>query len=1003
MRKRFGFLYGALGICFPAYLAAQQPSDILPADHLFRKGKELFEERSYSAARYQLREYLRLEKEEEAVQEAEYMLACLSYELDRINSVEVLENFLGRYPDTPHRNRIQALMASVYYFDEAYDKAIELFQASQLWNLPDGERDEMTFRMAVSYMETGNLTEAAAWFETLQHVGKGYSQDATYYLSYVKYAQRRYDDALPGFLSLQSDKKYGAVVPYYIADIYLAKRHYDKAEIVAEGYLTSWPDNEYRAEIHRILGEAAYYMQKYPRAVSELESYMQLKARPKREALYALGMAYYETGAYSKAATALGAAATGRDAVTQSAYYHLGLSYLRLADKNKARMAFQQAAAMDQNPVVKEEAAYNYALSIYETSYSAFDESVTVFERFLNDFPGSVHAEQISNYLVEVYMSTKSYEAALRSIAKISNPGPRILEAKQKLLFKIGTQAFTNAAYQAAVDHFDQSLALGQYNRQVKADAYYWRAEAFYRLGNMANASRDFNTYLRETPDKSSETFAMAYYNLGYIAFNGKNYSQALNWFSRYLSLEKRSGVPMVADAYNRMGDCGFHSRHFAEATDYYTKAEQASSGAGDYALYQLGLIAGLQKDYTGKISRLDRLVSTYPQSPYVPQALYEKGRSYVLLQNNNQAIAVFQTIMRDYPDSPLSRKSGNEIGLLYYQGGQYERAIEAYKQVVQKYPGSEEARLALLDLKSIYIDLNRVDEFIALTSSLPGTIHFDVNEQDALTYTAAERVYMNGHIAEAERSFLRYLQSYPQGAFTPNAHYYLSLIYHNGNRPQEALHHARLLQEYPDNKFSEEGLVIYAELLFRAEDYAGALAAYKRLNEKASSSARRVLAQIGVLRSAWLLKDHAETIHAATELLGTPNLTPEVQAEAGYYRAKAYLAEKADRSAVADLTELSKDTRTLYGAEARYLLADILFREGNYAAAEKELLDYIDKSTPHAYWLARSFVLLSDVYMATGKPVDARQYLLSLQQNYQANDDIAGMIETRLRVLNND
>ena len=37
---------------------------------------------------------------------------------------------------------------------------------------------------------------------------------------------------------------------------------------------------------------------------------------------------------------------------------------------------------------------------------------------------------------------------------------------------------------------------------------------------------------------------------------------------------------------------------------------------------------------------------------------------------------------------------------------------------------------------------------------------------------------------------------------------------------------------------------------------------------------------------------------------------------------------------------------------------------------------------------------------MATGKNLDARQYLLSLQQNYQADDDIAGMIQQRLDKL---
>ena len=41
--------------------------------------------------------------------------------------------------------------------------------------------------------------------------------------------------------------------------------------------------------------------------------------------------------------------------------------------------------------------------------------------------------------------------------------------------------------------------------------------------------------------------------------------------------------------------------------------------------------------------------------------------------------------------------------------------------------------------------------------------------------------------------------------------------------------------------------------------------------------------------------------------------------------------------------------------------------------------------------------MLLSDVYMKLGRELDAKQYLLSLQQNYQADDDIAGMIQTRL------
>jgi hypothetical protein len=47
---------------------------------------------------------------------------------------------------------------------------------------------------------------------------------------------------------------------------------------------------------------------------------------------------------------------------------------------------------------------------------------------------------------------------------------------------------------------------------------------------------------------------------------------------------------------------------------------------------------------------------------------------------------------------------------------------------------------------------------------------------------------------------------------------------------------------------------------------------------------------------------------------------------------------------------------------------------------------------------LANSFIVLADIYMAQGKTIEARQYLLSLQRNYTVKgDDIPERIEERL------
>ena len=69
-------------------------------------------------------------------------------------------------------------------------------------------------------------------------------------------------------------------------------------------------------------------------------------------------------------------------------------------------------------------------------------------------------------------------------------------------------------------------------------------------------------------------------------------------------------------------------------------------------------------------------------------------------------------------------------------------------------------------DLKSIYVDMNRIDEFAALASAMPGNIRFDASEQDSLTYMAAEKIYIRGRVEQAKESFGKYLQTFPDGAF---------------------------------------------------------------------------------------------------------------------------------------------------------------------------------------------------------------------------------------------
>ena len=99
----------------------------------------------------------------------EYNRVCREYELKGGDSMELLQAYLDKYPDSRHKNRVLSLIA--------------LFRSCDLEALPDKERDDCAMRLATSYLKEDNLREAAVWFTLLKEVSTLYQDDAVYNLA----------------------------------------------------------------------------------------------------------------------------------------------------------------------------------------------------------------------------------------------------------------------------------------------------------------------------------------------------------------------------------------------------------------------------------------------------------------------------------------------------------------------------------------------------------------------------------------------------------------------------------------------------------------------------------------------------------------------------------------------------------------------------------------------------------------------------------------------------
>lgn len=993
--KKIILLLSVIGIFSMA--TAQRTATKEAPQKLFDEGKQMFYEKNYTGAFDLLSKYSEQATNAIQVEEAAYLMAASAFYRNTLNSDVIMKEFLSNYPETIHHNQTKFLIGSYHFDEKEWGKSIFWLEQANLDYLSLEEQEDYSFRLAYAQLQTGNKDKAARLFGLLAQNSKKYRDAGNFYYGYVEYSNGNYNKALERFGRVANNREYEQEVAFYTAQSTFLKEDLEGAIRLSDAFIKRYPTSEHTAEMYRILGNSNYRLGRASTAIPYYERYQQRVAQPLQGDAYFLGLSYLEANNLSEAVKMFQYATAENDALAQNAHLYLGQAYLKMGDKAKAQMSFATASRSNFDAEARETAMFNYALLTHQTNFSVFSESITLFENFLREYPNSQYANQVNDILAETFLTTKDYNAALAAINRIDKPARRILEAKQMVLFQLGTQQFVNGNTSQAIDFFDQSINMGNYDKKARTSAYFWRGESKYRINNFSAASADFQSFTQEAA-KSDENYALGFYNLGYARFKQNQYAASRTAFINYVAAQSNKDAPEYADAHNRIGDTYYFSRNFADAERYYSAASNLNPASADYAAYQRAFVMGLQRNYQGKIDALDKLMQAYPNSHYYDDALFEKSRSLVMLNRESDAVNVLNKLISEFPQSPLARQGGVQLGQLHYNANRYNQAVTAYKTVIQNFAGSEDARSALQALETVYKDMNDIDAYVKYANSLPGGMRITPLRQDSLTYMAAESLYMRGTKRDAENSLNKYLQSFPNGAYASDAHYYLGVIADEASDNAKAMSHFKQVIDANNGKFLENALVYVAQSEYNRGNYQEALAHFARLNNAAQSLAHKHAAQIGIARANTKLDNYHEVTRAVDQLLENKNLSPETITEAHYLRGKAYQQVREVDKAMKDYAIIAKDTRSVYGAEAQFLMAQAYYSWKSYDKAEAQVKEFMQMTTPHQYWLARALIILSDTYYAKDDKFQARQYVESLKANYKGNEsDIQQMIEERL------
>lgn len=918
-------------------------------------------------------------------------------------SQSALNEYLEDYPYTVYEDEIHTMLGVLYTEKKEYKKAISTFRKVGVKNLSRSSEPMYNFYLGYAHLQLEEYDAALSYMQRTKDKHSAYALQARYYTGYCYYIKKDYQRALVEFLSLEELGGYDQVAPYYVVQIYYAQGEYEKVYQRAEDLLKKYPKNQYNDELHRMLGEMYYQDSIYTDAVRHLEAYRSLCKTNKKEILrndmYLLGLSYYLTQNYREAVNQLKAITLEEDTISENTCLHLGHAYLRLEDIENAKLSYAAAIRYNIDPVVREEAMYNYVQVTYLQN-TALGESITAFQDFIRDYPTSKYINKVYALMADLYMTSKNYQSALSALETIPNANKKINTTKQYLRYQLAVDALLQNKMNDVIRWADAIIVNADEPSEYKTEAYYLKAQAYYSLRQYAQCVEQVNLYQQQPKQRVSANKNLAIYLKAYALFNQRNYVAAEPLFRSYMASKPATNA--YADAMNRVGDCLFHARQFEEAIDLYTKVAALKSTGADYAILQKGYAQGLLHDYTKKIVTLNDLIEQYPYSDYADDALYEIARAQLQQKNHKAAIDAYKSILQNYPNSNIAVKAALEMGMSYRTLKQYNLAIEAYKNTIEKYPATEEAYAALEGLEQVYVETNTIEEYIAYTKQLSKVNMQTASSEDSLVYVTAELQYMLGNYPQAAAGLTTYLTRFcPGGRYCTNATYYAARSYYQLKQYDQAIEQYSTLADIQGNPYIEEACMRVAELSFDKQEYQTSRYYFQRMSKVASTTAMRSTALLGVLRCSQKIGDIEQIIEASDRLLKLENIAADVRNEALYCRAKAHLENKQYGLAVVDFTPVAKEVRTAWGAESKYQIAYCYFQLGSMDMAEQEIMAFTQMQTSHQYWLAKSLILLSDINVQRNELFQAKQYLLALQSNYKLQDDIPSIITKKIQDIN--
>lgn len=991
-----------------AFKSFSQQTAWFTLNQSYKSGLELLEREKYAAASEQfsrvkawnvLPESKPLNNTEISLlkENAEYYQAVCALELGNQDAESLFLRFIARHPVNPNTRMAYYQVGRSYFAQKNYPKAIEWFRKIDQNSLSAKESAEYRFKLGYSLFETKDYTSAEPLFGKLKDENSEFKEASIYYYAYINYLSADYKTALKEFERLKGSTTYQNSYPYYISALYFLDKRYDDVLSYTIPALKTI-DQQYQTEMLRIIGASYFAKSDYKNAG---EYYLRFQANDKgktqnNQDSYQIGYTYYKLKQYEKAVKELEKLDTA-DQYFQSGMIALGESFLKTGNKQSARSAFFKASKLNFDKSLQEEGLFNYAKLSYELEFHQV--ALDAAQEFIKTYPRSKRIDEGKTLLGEILLTTKNYKDAIDILESIPNKNQNAKAAYQKVTYYRGLEFYNERAFQNAISVFMRSNN-NAVDDDIEALSTYWLAEAMFEVRKFGESVENFEKFLSMQAAKKTDVYNFANYALAYAAFEHESYGKAANYFNRFIQSNERDRNT-INDAIIRLADSYFVLKDYGSALNNYNKIIASNAPGEDYALFQRGMIQGLQTQNDAKIATHQSLLSQYPKSNYADDAGFEIAYTYFVKGDFEKSKTDLTALIEKYPRSSYVPRALVTIGLVHYNQDQDEAALETFKRVVNEYSTTDEAKQALESIKNIYLDKSDADGFLTYANST-GIGNLSTAEQDNLTFQAANNRFLKGDYIGTFDAVHAYFDKFPKAIHEKHAKFIRAESLVKLNRPDESIADYEFILNDWTSEFTERALISISKIYLKQKKYNEAIVHLKKLEITSEYKANYGFAVNNLMEAYSNIDMPDETLKYVSLIKESATASEEDKLRAGLYAGKANLMKGDTTTALKEFTDVAEKTKTVAGAEAKYNVANLQYLKGDYKTSLKTSFDLTNKMPSHDYWVAKTFILIADNYTAMNDNFQAKSTLQSILENYEGTEeDILPVAKEKLEKLN--